>query len=355
MIATLQEFKKIFDPKLESFYDDHIKLVSEINPVSKDILIEIKNISLSGGKRFRPALVYFSYLLGKSGGVDDEIFQLGISLEIYHTFALIHDDIIDEAIQRRGYPTLEVTYQKKFEKQSIEKKAGKHLALSAAILGGDYANLLANWAFSKIKRKSEIEDLFWQMQNEVYAGQVDDTFGVGIESLDSLSTKAVLNMLDYKSGRYSIEKPLLLGAKLAGLEDSKLTVLSKIGLRVGIVFQIVDDILGMFGKEDVTGKSNISDIVEGKRTLLITKTYEKSNDEEKDKIKQVLGNKDLTESQATWLKNIIIEKGVLSELQSFCKSEIEQSKKDIQENFDPENKGTKFLLELCDYMVSRDL
>jgi len=136
MISTLQQFKKLFDPKLESFYNKQIQKVSKINLVSQNLLEEIKQISLSGGKRFRPALVYFSYLLS-GREAEEEIFQLGVSLEIYHTFCLIHDDIIDEATQRRGYPTLEVSYRNIFKKQIADEVKQKHLALSAAILGGD--------------------------------------------------------------------------------------------------------------------------------------------------------------------------------------------------------------------------
>jgi len=193
------------------------------------------------------------------------------------------------------------------------------------------------------------------MKVEVYAGQVDDTFGVGIEPLETLTTESVLNMLDYKSGRYSIEKPILLGAKLAGMSQEKLELLSKIGLKVGLVFQIVDDILGLFGKVEVTGKSNTSDIIEAKRTLLVTKTYAKATSHQQVRIKSILGNKDLTQEEADWFKNLVIETGVLAELTNFCKEEITTTKTLILQNFSPENQGTKFLIELCDYMVSREL
>jgi geranylgeranyl diphosphate synthase type I len=231
--------------------------------------------------------------------------------------------------------------------------------LNAAISGGDFAHLIADEVFSEIEIedreiKQKINSLYFEMQFEVHAGQADDSFGVGIAELEDATEKQVFRMIDYKSGRYSIQKPMLLGAALAGMSEDNLAKLDKIGQDLGLVFQIKDDILGLYGSEEEIGKSNTSDITEGKRTVLMIRTFEVASEEDKEKIKNILGNPDASSQDIEWLKEAVKGYGVLEEIETFCAKMVEDSKKGLEEIFDVKNNpGATFLYELADFIWYR--
>lgn len=334
-------------------------------------------MALASAKRVRPALVYFGYLA--CGGKDPEsTFDLGISLELLHTFALIHDDIMDEAETRRGQPTVEVAYVDFYT--SNKKRIGvKHPtlpwrrvaarsddggclgnkdklrlhSLTGAILAGDYAYMLCQEILGSSSYTKPIKELFYEMQFELIAGQLDDCLGVGQADWGSLGEDRILRMLKTKSGNYTIQKPLLLGALLAQANQRQVEVLTEIGESLGLVFQIVDDILGIFGEEEETGKSVSGDILEGKRTLLMARTFARCDDLEKEQFKQIVGNSQSTAGEIAWIKELIEQKGVLVELQKYCEGLVADFQKQISENFDEKSEGVSFLKDFADYLLHR--
>jgi geranylgeranyl diphosphate synthase type I len=347
------KFKDVFEPKLKAFLYDKVNINGQVNPTGKALLDEVTKASLNSGKRLRPILAYhgFGMVADVATRVGD-LHNLGISLELFHTFCLIHDDFIDKSPLRRSQKTIHEIYKSEFGK-TMDDGLSAHLGSSAAVLGGDLAFVLAEMAFSKLhKTTPEFIDIFRQMQLEVCLGQADDTFGTGIADLQDLSENQVLNMLDFKSGRYSIEKPLLLGATLAGVNSTQKSILSQFGVRLGIVFQLVDDILGIFGDNLITGKSNTSDLAEGKRTLIVLRTFNKALPEQKNRIKTMLGNPTISPLDFEWFKNLVITSGVLSGIQDFCNNEIVDLKELIENNFD-QSESRDFIIGLADYIVTR--
>ena len=380
--TTLAEFKSEFDQFLLNFLDNKINESATINQTAVQNLQMVRKLVENGGKRVRPFLVYLGFGLGREIKENSklEIFKVGAALELFHTFALIHDDLIDNSLIRRGLPTIEAEYQNFFEanvkvvvekneqgeldhqldltdlaKQEARGKIIKKMSVDATILAGDFAHTLADLVMNTVQSE-EVRNLYYQMQFELVAGQLDDCFGVGASDLENLSAQKILNMLKAKSGNYSIQKPLMMGWKLAkdancqndssqNMEkklvenyDKKIdcveTELSKIGEDVGLVFQLTDDILGVFGKSVEMGKSNTSDLLEGKKTLLIFHAWQNSNTQNRDFIKQNLGN---PQGDFKALQQIIIDSRALGEIQEMCQSLSQQAILTIQKIFGNSN------------------
>jgi len=352
----LLNFKNQFDSKLSIFLDTKINETKKYNPVIEQNLKHIAYITQAGGKRFRPAMAYFGYSL-ISQKTNENIWLLCLALELFHVFALIHDDIIDKSLVRRGVPTVEAIYLDYF-KIDFPSLDHKHFAASAAILSGDFVLVLANQLVISLNQKEntntfETQQLFEQMQIELVAGQEDDCFGVGLADLDDLNVDRIKAMLIAKSGNYSIQKPLLMGAILAGADQVQLDILASSGEKLGLVFQIKDDILGIFGSEADIGKSNTSDIKEGKKTLLVAKTYQTLTDIEKAKFKTILGNEIASISEISWFKEIILKSGAVSQLEEYCLELVTEAKEELNSLESVDKQALQFLLDLADYLYNR--
>ena len=351
---SLKDFRVIFEPKLNSYLDRRIVDGQTLNQEFVRCLGEIKRITLlPGAKRIRPALAYFGYLIFNSETIP-EVFKLGTALELFHSSALIYDDIIDEGMTRRGEPTIEKNYQKYYHNRFGDRHAVNHLAMSSALLAGDLAQTMADSVISSIENPA-LRQLYFEMAFELVGGQIDDCFGVGLSDLDDLSEENIIKMLKTKSGNYSIQKPLQMGMLLAGasFSDSQFQIMSQMGEQIGLIFQFTDDILGIFGDEYKTGKSNISDVIEGKKTLLMLKTYQNSNTVDKLRIRNILGNKNYHEQEINWLKEQIISTKSLIWLQNYCQELQTNITALATNNLDLNNSGINFVLGLSNYLINR--
>lgn len=354
---TLDIFKTELQAKLKVYFQNELQNSFQANSHSYELLQAVEKMTLHNGKRLRAFLAFLAYNLyaDKDPEKFEEIFTLGCSLEIFQTFCLIHDDIMDEATTRRGLPTIESLYLQNLP-QGLGSEKRISLARSTAILGGDMAFALSNSVFNQISKKyrEKISPYFWQMQLEVCYGQVDDTLGLGVADINEITSESILNTLDYKSGRYSVEKPLLLGASLAGAKKSELKKLSVAGKKLGIAFQLADDLLGVFGDESVTGKSVLADLKEGKKTLLFVETYQKLTNSEKLELDQKIEAKEINFADLEWFKEKIIENKLDQKLQQMVaklKSEAKTALSSLKVN-SPET--LKTLLELADFLITRN-
>lgn len=216
--------------------------------------------TLSGGKRLRPLLVELGYE-AFGGRTPSGVAQAGLAVELFHSFALVHDDIIDRADERRGIPTVQASVTRSTK--------NSHAGIGTAILSGDLLLVIAD-RFDRIplpvRRRELARAAFQTMAEETILGQ---QLEFDLSRNRSVRLKDVVRVMIYKSGRYSIEWPLTIGAILAGAPPRQLSRLSAFSIPLGLAFQLRDDILGTFGDPKITGKSRDSDIREGKRTLLV--------------------------------------------------------------------------------------
>ncbi len=357
----ISEFKKLFEPYFEDLLTEFTEVVkSDKKPESFAIVVDqIKRLCmLSGAKRLRPFLVYLGYALCSDITTAtleqrESIMQAGAGLEIFHTSALVYDDIIDKSDMRRGEPTIEAFYKAKF----LAEGQGNYLhsATSATILAGIMSHSLADRQINRIVNQ-RVRAFYYEMQYELIGGQVDDTFGVGASDLDTLESDAIIDMMTAKSGNYSIQKPLLLGLLLAGCppESDLYKSIEALGYKAGILFQLVDDIIGLYESTDAIGKSNTTDILEGKRTLLIARLYQVSDPKNRIRIKSILGNPEASLEEITWIKDQIKSSGTLDYYKQYARGLAEQCVAIVKKFRSSDNiDECEVLISLINYLLIR--
>ncbi|OGG14874.1 hypothetical protein A2773_01235 [Candidatus Gottesmanbacteria bacterium RIFCSPHIGHO2_01_FULL_39_10] len=304
-LEFLSDFNHLFTPVLASYFAEKKKETANLSPVVQEAVERIERLTLSGGKRIRPALLYHSFI-SYGGKSFEDVKNYCLALELLHSWALIHDDIMDRSHFRRGQSTVNAYYEEKYEDPD--------LANSLSILAGDLALSFADELFySQTIKNEKITLIYSQLKKEVIYGQIMDV-------TKAKSEEEVLKMIEYKTAGYSIEKPLLLGALLGGADSFQLKALSEIGLKTGLAFQIQDDILGVFGDEETLGKPVDSDMKEGKMTLLVIKTLSLLNSHDKKIFLSLWGNPKSGKKELGMIKKMITDSKGLSSCLSYYNS-----------------------------------
>ena len=351
----LGAYKKRLDVGLKKYFAIKIKQAQNSDPLAENAVKMIADFTLSGGKRIRPALVYYSYLA--AGGQDeDRIVEASMSIELTHSFLLIHDDIIDKDEKRHGTATIHERY-KKIGKRWVAGQEGEHFGNSMAMLAGDMAAAMANEIIFNAPFPSEvILKALDKLQQIVYTIVPGEMLDVMLEIRGKASEKEVLRMYEGKTSSYSFEGPLHLGTVLAGISDKKrLKNYSQYAMPLGKAFQIRDDILGIFGNEKKIGKPIGSDVIEGKQTMLVIKTLSMGSKKQKEIIKKYLGKRDLTPGELEKFKNAVIESGALQYCQDLSDTFVRQSLA-VLAHIDFKNEEAKeFLTGLAEHMVKREI
>jgi geranylgeranyl diphosphate synthase type I len=259
---------------------------------------------LAGGKRVRPTLLLLGYAAG--GGTDrDAAMGPALALELLHTCALLHDDVIDRAATRRGRPTV---HHAVASQHRAAGWAGEPLRYgeAVAILLGDLAFVQADELFLEAAVPADALlagfRRFTVLREEVMAGQYLDLHAATARLTDR---DLALTIATLKSGRYSVARPLEIGALLAGADAALVAGLGAVGDPLGRAFQVRDDLLGLFGEEARTGKSAASDLVEGKRTLLIAEAAARLDPDDRARLEAGLGDPELSAADAAELRDLI--------------------------------------------------
>ena len=260
-----------------------------------------------GGKRFRPRMVMCAY--ESLGGTDlDAAAYVGAAFELLHTALIIHDDVIDHDFTRRGSPNLAGSYRDAAILNGREARVAEHSAVSAAVIAGDLAlfnsyRMIDRTGVSDVTRTRLLE----VMDDALFASAAGELIDVDFQMADEVPrVDDILTMERYKTAVYSFECPLQAGAILAGASEEVIATLGDFGREIGIAYQIVDDLLGVFGREEQTGKTTIGDLREGKRTVLVayaTSTRDWAG------VSSLFGSPDLSEVQADRIREVLVECG----------------------------------------------
>ena len=266
---------------------------------------------MSGGKRLRPAFTHWGYV-GAGGGTDDQIdVGAGAAFELMHAFALFHDDVMDDAITRRGQPT---THTLAAEQHAAEGWVGesRRFGEGVAVLVGDLAFVYADRLMEGAP--PEAMRIWNELRVELNIGQYLDILG-SVQSIRDVDKAE--RICRYKSGKYTIERPLHLGAVLAApeREHELLAALSAYGLPLGDAFQMRDDVMGAFGEESLTGKSVGGDLREGKPTPLLARAVRAADPSQLAVLAEV-GAPDLDGYGVARIQQAIIDTGALDELEA---------------------------------------
>jgi geranylgeranyl diphosphate synthase type I len=270
----------------------------------------VEALVLRGGKRLRPAFAYWGYR--GAGGVDtDEVVSAVAALELVQASALVHDDVIDGSATRRGEPAVHRRFAHLHRAGEWHGDPGS-FGVAAAILVGDlclvWSDELLHGSGLEPRALARARPVFDEMRTEVTVGQYLD---VQTQATGDTSTERASLVARFKSAKYSVERPLLLGAAIAGAPAGLLAAYSAYGLALGEAFQLRDDVLGVFGDPALTGKPAGDDLREGKRTYLVAAAVEGS-DAGRALVERSLGDPDLDEAGVEALRETIVASGALA-------------------------------------------
>ena len=303
----------------------HTTLLTDVSP---DLLPLVDAISalLAGGKRLRPAFAYWGWR--GAGGTPDEdeaAMTAAAGLEFLQACALIHDDVMDGSDTRRGLPAA----HRRFAGVHRDEQwlgSPEDFGVGAAILLGD---LCLSWADEVIfgcpfapDTLTRAKGVYDEMRTELMAGQYLDLLE---QARGGGSVDRALRVVRYKSAKYTIERPLHLGAALADASPEVVDAYSGYGLPLGEAFQLRDDILGVFGDPQETGKPAGDDLREGKRTVLIATAVERSSSEQASAIRRHLGDPGLDTAGVEELRAIIRDTGALDHTEELIDRLLAQS------------------------------
>jgi geranylgeranyl diphosphate synthase, type I len=279
---------------------------------------------LGGGKRLRPAFCYWGWRA--AGGPDcPQIYTAAAALELLHASALVHDDVMDASDTRRGRPAVHRQFASRLAQAGFGDGADAFGA-GAAILIGD---VLLSWT-DELYHSSGLPPEVLQrgqpvldaMRTEVAAGQYLDLVN---QVTRSDSVDSAMRVVRYKTAKYTIERPLHLGAAMAGAGDVVAAVCTDYGIPLGTAFQLRDDILGIFGDPAITGKPVTGDISEGKRTVLMALATERANSAQLRVLDRYVGDHRLTEAGAAEVRAVITDTGALDECETLIDASVKEA------------------------------
>ncbi|WP_354639694.1 polyprenyl synthetase family protein [Kitasatospora camelliae] len=298
---------------LAAFMDGQEALLAGISPQLGPVAEALRDFLLDGGKRLRPAFCYWGWR-GAGGAADDPgIERAAAALELLQASALVHDDLMDRSDTRRGLPSV----HRRFE--ALHRDSGwrgdrEQYGASAAVLLGDLLLIWCDELFqgsgldpAAVRAAKPAFDL---MRTEVMLGQYLDVLEpVAGDSADPAALDRAQTVLHYKSAKYTIERPLQVGALLAGAGPELVDAYAAFGLPLGEAFQLRDDLLGVFGDPAVTGKPAGDDLREGKRTLLIAHAMRGLPAADVRHLDERLGAPDLAPREVAQLRELVERSG----------------------------------------------
>ena len=349
---------------LDAFFTSQREALEDLGP-DVPLLIDSAQDFLTGGKRLRARFMTASYECVASSldpmlnELPKSVLWAACSLELFHAAALIHDDLIDHSDTRRGKPAIHKTFEAK-HLQSDWQSDASHFGVSSAILIGDllqsWADEMFNEALSAVGSgvAEAARGHFNRMRSEVAAGQYLDVLeeqrGDAASSQEEL--ERATRVLIYKSAKYSVEAPLLIGAALAGATAEQEQVFRDFGLPIGVAFQLRDDLLGVFGDSAVTGKPSGDDLREGKRTVLISLTRKELPTSQRNVFDEMLGDASLTGEQIAMMQRTILDSGAVDSVETMIANNVTRASSAINRaNFSAH--ATQLLTQLAERATQR--
>lgn len=304
---------------LAGFLDERRSTAAAIDPAFGAAVDELRAFVLGGGKRIRPTFAWWGWR-GAGGDPDGPevpaVLRAVAALELIQACALVHDDLMDASATRRGRPTVHVEFARRHADAAWRGRPARFGA-AAAILLGDLALV---WADDMLRGAGLPADAAaravapWEaMRTEVLGGQYLDVF---VQSTGDTSARAALRIDRYKTAAYTVERPLHLGAAIAGAGPELVGRYRRFGADIGVAFQLRDDLLGVFGDPAVTGKPAGDDLREGKRTLLLALAVERAaargTPAATDAIERAVGDPDLTDEHLDRVRGLLEELGAVA-------------------------------------------
>ena len=311
--------------RVQKTLDDFLARQSDVlDSVSADLAPLLDSVTdlLSGGKRLRPAFCYWGWR-GAGGADCDEIVSVASALELFQAAALIHDDVMDGSDTRRGRPAVH-RRMATLHRGNGWLGPAEDFGVAAAILAGD---LCLSWC-DELYAASGLpaptltagRAVFDRMRTELMSGQYLDMLE---QALATPSVERARHVILYKSAKYSVQEPLLLGGTLAGGSSELLATYDLYGRALGEAFQLRDDVLGVFGDPSVTGKPAGDDLREGKRTVLVAVTLARCSPADAAAVRRWLGDPHLDVAGVERLREVMTDSGALDVVEAMIAEQSE--------------------------------
>jgi len=345
----MSQWKKKVDVELNEFLSTAVMESEHVSIHAKDMMQEINELMMRGGKRIRPIFMIMGYL-GCGGKDEKAILRACMAPELLHLGLLVQDDVMDNGDTRHGGKCIHKVYETLSQKST--KKYGENMALC----GSDYLFALSMHAITSSNFRPDLKVQAVERLSYIFfntaTGQILD-IEHGNEEIEKVGEDDITDIHILKTAKYSFEGPLQMGAILAGANDQMLFRLSEFAIPLGQAFQIQDDILGIFGDQKALGKPVDSDVKEGKKTLLVVKAYEKSTDVEKKRISLLLGASDLSHEDFQWIQKHIRNTGALEYSQNLARNLVDRARRKLA-LCTVNDEVRDFLDGVASYMIERE-
>jgi geranylgeranyl diphosphate synthase type I len=326
---------------IRRFFQEKAEELARVNPLGRDAAERLVEFTLRG-KMIRGCLVHLGWSIGSEGGAQESAFggaqesafggagnegsagarpdetdsvaAAGAAMELFQSGLLVHDDIMDRDLVRRGQPSIFQQYTELAGRQGHADPA--HIGQALGICAGDVACFMAFELLARVRAPAvalgEVLALCARELSVVGIAQMQDVaWGA---SKDGVNVDDILRMYRYKTGRYSFSLPLLAGAHIAGARRDLREKLEAFGESLGLLFQIRDDELGLFGNEKQLGKPVGSDVREGKKTILISLLLEAAQPGERTRLDGILGNARASDEDLDFIRDLAATAGVRSRM-----------------------------------------
>ena len=349
--ASLAPIAERVQDRLVSFLGPELDRWSQLDADLAEPMAEIRRLVLGGGKRLRPAFCHWGFV-GAGGAVSDpRITDAGAAFELMHAFALFHDDVMDDAATRRGDTTTHTLFARYHHGGGWSGEA-RRFGEGIAILIGDLAFVYADQLLASANATA------WKVWNELRielnVGQVLDILGSVRGVRDVAQAERICR---YKSGKYTIERPLHLGAALAAPArfDTLAPALSAYGLPLGDAFQMRDDVMGAFGDPRATGKPVGGDLREGKPTPLLARAVEAATPAQR-QVLGLVGRPDLGDADIAKIQTVLVDTGALGQLEATIAERTEQALEALAplKKLGYADESVEELLALANFVSQRD-
>jgi geranylgeranyl diphosphate synthase type I len=338
---------------LDAFLAAQATALGDVSEDLRPVAQALRDFVLVSGKRLRPAFAYWGWR-GAGGADGDEVVAAVASLELLHACALIHDDVMDASDTRRGRPAIHRRFAALHEAQGWRGDADD-FGRAAAILLGDiclvWSDLGLNESGLPGAALQRARPTYDRMRVEVMSGQYLDVLE---QAMGSESVERSLRVVRFKSGLYSVERPLRMGGQLAGAPDDLLAAYSAYGLPLGDAFQLRDDVLGVFGDPSQTGKPAGDDLREGKRTVLVAMALAHADAAQAELVRHRLGDPALDDAGVAALRQVIVDTKALQQVEELIEARLAEALAALDRAPVAEEAGT-VLRELAEAAATRSV
>ncbi|HUF31659.1 MAG TPA: polyprenyl synthetase family protein [Acidimicrobiales bacterium] len=300
--SSLMEIGQRAEQRVRTLLDAEVARWSAVDPELAAPIETLAELVIGGGKRLRPAFCHWGHVGAGGDPADPAVADTGAALELLHAFALVHDDVMDGSDLRRGRPAAHRTFIGRHESATWKGEA-RRFGEGVAILIGDLAFVYADLLMVDVPRAAR--EVYDELRVELNIGQYLDILGTARGRVDLAGARRIAT---YKSGKYTVERPLHIGAALAGRLDDLEVPLSAYGLPLGEAFQLRDDVLGAFGDAGDMGKPVGDDLREGKPTPLLALAVDGA-DRAQARLLDRVGETDLTDDEVADLQEVLVATG----------------------------------------------